>query len=163
MNFFKSFYLGLITVGKWLQSPLLLLVRLFWGYIFFTTGLGKLQNISGVAAYFDSLGVPFSVANAYLVGCVEFFGGICLIIGFAVRLMAIPMIGTMVVALLTAAHDATLAIFSDSEGFIVQLPVTFLLVLLFLFAFGPGIFSIDYLLQTLFFKNDRTKGDCCYL
>lgn len=152
-NFFVKFYSAIVSIGTWLQTPLLLVLRLFWGYQFFTTGMGKLQNIKGVASYFQSLGIPFPEMNAYLVGCVETIGGICLILGLAVRFVTLPMITAMIVALFTASREATLAIFKDPQNFTSQSPVSFLVVLLVLFAFGPGCISIDCLLQKIFGKS----------
>jgi len=34
----EKFYCGLITVGQSWQSPLLLIIRLYWGWQFFQTG-----------------------------------------------------------------------------------------------------------------------------
>ena len=155
------FYQGIITLGKWLQSPFLLILRLYWGCNFFKGGIGKIGNIQGVAAFFSSLGIPLPELSAYAVGYLELIGGLCLIIGLAVRLISLPLIATMTVALLTASHKAALAIFSDPDTFLKEPPVTFLVVLLVLFVFGPGIFSIDFILQKLF-KKEGTKGDCCH-
>ena len=54
-----------------LQSPLLLAVRLYWGWQFFQTGLGKLMHIPKVMGFFTSLGIPFPAFNAYFVGSLE--------------------------------------------------------------------------------------------
>ena len=111
--------------------------------------------------FFHPLGIPLPELSAYAVGYLELIGGLCLIIGLAVRLISLPLIATMTVALLTASHKAALAIFSDPDTFLKEPPVTFLVVLLVLFVFGPGIFSIDFILQKLF-KKEGTKGDCCH-
>ena len=55
-------------------------------------------DVSGDAGWLESMGVPlpFLAAWAYLLS--EFLGGISLILGFKVRLFAIPLIGTFLVA-----------------------------------------------------------------
>ncbi len=41
-----------------LQSPFLLLVRLYWGWQFAQSGWGKLHNLGRVTEYFASLNIP---------------------------------------------------------------------------------------------------------
>ena len=59
-----------------LQCPLLLLIRVYWGWQFWQTGWGKLTDISKPIEYFTSLGIPFPVFNAYFIGILEAGGGI---------------------------------------------------------------------------------------
>ena len=47
-----------------LQSPFLLLVRLYWGWQFIETGWGKVNNIEKVTGYFTSLGLPLPAMTA---------------------------------------------------------------------------------------------------
>ena len=41
-----------------MQSPFLLLVRLYWGWQFIETGWGKVNNIGKVVEFFTTLGFP---------------------------------------------------------------------------------------------------------
>jgi len=153
----KKFYRGIIDAGEVFQSFLLLALRLYWGYSFFQAGLGKLNHISNIAGTFASIGIPFPELNAYIVGYIECIGGACLIAGFASRLVAIPLAIVMVVALLTAHSNATFNLINDPDEFINQAPFTYLLTSLIIFAFGPGVISVDFLLEKLF-KNGGNKG-----
>jgi putative oxidoreductase len=148
-NLIPRLYELLIWVGTKLQSPLLLLVRLCWGIQFIQTGSGKLAHIDKVTGFFISLGIPFPMANAYLVGCTEMIGGFLLTIGLATRLTALPLITTLVVAYITSEHDALKALFTftDIDPFLNATPFLFLFACLIILAFGPGIFSVDYLIQ----------------
>lgn len=157
MGKLRSAYRSLIIIGSYLQSPLLLAMRLFWGYNFFITGMGKLQNISHVAEFFGTLKIPFPELNAYISASVECFCGLCLLIGFASRLISIPLIFIMVVAYLTAHLDSLKNIFEHPQNFINQLPFNYLLTSLIIFIFGPGRISIDYFLQRVFFKSEHTE------
>lgn len=141
------FYQGLIAVAEFLQSFFLLAVRLFWGWQFFASGWGKLQNIDQIAEFFGSIGIHPALLNAYAASSIEFVGGALLLVGFASRLAAIPLMVTMVVALLTAHREATLMVFNDPNQLLSQLPVTFFLASLIIFLFGPGKFSIDALIK----------------
>ncbi len=140
-NIAVRFYEGIIRAGEGFQSYLLLAMRLFWGYQFFQTGMGKLSDISKVTAYFESLSIPFAEANAYMVGSFEMVGGILLMLGLGTRLIAIPLIVILCTAFATAHREAI----HDADSFVSQSPFNFLLMCLVVFAFGPGKFSLDYL------------------
>lgn len=150
----KNSYLFLIRAGTFLQSFLLLAMRLFWGWQFSSAGRDKLLNISPIIEYFQSLGIPFPTINAYTAASIECFGGLCLLFGFASRLAAIPLMIVMIVAMVTAHHDAFINVFNNPQGLIQQTPFTFFLTALIIFAFGPGTFSLDALVKRLFFKKD---------
>ncbi len=130
-----------------LQSPLLLAVRLYWGWQFFQTGWGKLQNISKPIEFFRSLGIPMPVFNAYFVSYLECFGGILLFIGLGSRLISIPLVIDMIVAYVKADTEALKSIFSDPGKFYAGDEYTFLFASLMILIFGPGLFSIDYLIM----------------
>jgi len=132
--------------ASWLQSPLLLAVRLYWGWQFFQTGWGKLGNLAKVVDFFTSLGIPFPAVNAYFVSGLECVGGILLFVGLGSRLIALPLAFDMVVAYLTADREGLQAIFSDPAKFYNADPFTFLMASLIVLAVGPGAFSLDYLI-----------------
>lgn len=152
-------YALVVKCGTLLQSPLLLVMRFWWGWSFFLTGLGKLKNHANTAEFFGTLGIPLPGLNAWAAAGVECVGGLFLLAGFASRLTAIPLSITMVVAYLTADNEALKSIFSDTDKFTSAMPFLFLLVALIVFAFGPGAFSIDRLLARKFFPVAlNTKG-----
>lgn len=143
---FKKFYSALASFGDHLKSPLLLVIRLFWGGSFLITGLGKFGHLAHVADFFQSLGIPFPLFSAALTGLIETVCGACLVVGIASRLMAIPLILTMIVAIITSEQEALGAILSDPQRFIHTDPFSFLFASLLVFVFGPGSVSIDHLL-----------------
>lgn len=136
----------LATLGGWLQSPLLLIVRLWWGWSFFQTGKGKLMNLEKTAAFFESLHIPLPKVNAIAAGSVECVGGLLLLVGLGSRIVSVPLIFTMVVAYVTADNEAWHAILSDPDKFTGATPFLFLFASLLIFAFGPGKLSVDALL-----------------
>lgn len=143
-------YRRVIAFGDALRSPLLLAIRLYWGWQFFQAGLGKLGNLSGTTSFFQELGIPFPGVNAVLASTTECVGGLFLLLGFASRLVAVPLIITMIVAYITADLDAVKAIVSDSDQFVTATPFLFLLASLIVLVFGPGKFSVDHLLARRF-------------
>ncbi len=109
------------------------------------TGWGKLHKLGDTAAYFESLHIPFPQINALMAGSAECFGGILLLLGLGARLAAIPLVCTMIVAYLTAESDK-LKIFSDPDKFLGADPFLFLYASALVLAFGPGVFSLDWLI-----------------
>jgi putative oxidoreductase len=125
-----------------------LLTRLVIGQAFFFTGRGKLAHFENTVNFFTELGIPFPQLNAAFVSRLEFYGGMALIVGLLTRLVALGLASSMVVALMTAdkAHfldalfgrgDATL---TDITSFV------YLIFLVWLVLFGPGLLSLDTLL-----------------
>lgn len=81
----------------------LLLLRIYLAPIFIIAGWGKLGALENTAYYFgEYLGLPFPMFMALSAGAIEFFGGIALLLGVATRLMALPLMFTMVIAATTA-------------------------------------------------------------
>ena len=90
-----------------------------------------------------------STRTRALAGGTECFGGLLLIAGLGGRLAAIPLTITMTVAYLTAHRDAVHSL----DDFVAQPPFPFLLTALVVFAFGPGMISIDGLLKRTVFRK----------
>jgi putative oxidoreductase len=133
-----------------LQSPLLLLVRLYWGWQFAQSGWGRLHHIPQATQFFASLHIPFPEANVVLVSSLEFVGGILLILGLASRLIGLLLACDMIVAYVTADPEALHSIFSDPGKFYNADPYTFLFASLLILIFGPGRFALDWLLRRRF-------------
>src|SRR5258708_14010748 len=74
------------TLVSYLQSPFLLLLRLYWGWQLAQSGWGKLHHLSNVAEYFATLGLPLPTQRAVFISCVELFGVFFLSLGPASRI-----------------------------------------------------------------------------
>lgn len=127
-----------------LQSPFLLLVRLYWGWQFAETGWGKLHHLSGVTGYFASLNIPLPGPTAVFISLLEFLGGILLIIGLGTRVIGFLLAVDMFVAYLLTNTDALRTILSHPGNFYSDAAYTFLIASLIVFIFGAGRFSLDY-------------------
>jgi putative oxidoreductase len=134
------------AVASWLQSPLLLVIRLYWGWSFAQTGWGKLTHLERTTGYFESIHIPMPKLNAIMAGSTECFGGALLALGLFARPAAIPLIFTMLVAYATADREALQAIVSDTDKFVTAAPFLYLLAALLVLVFGPGKLSVDALL-----------------
>jgi putative oxidoreductase len=146
MKTVEQLYGLLIRIGNALQSPFLLVVRLYWGWQLIQTGWGKLSDIQKVVEFFTSLGIPVPALSARFVAGLEFVGGILLIIGLASRLIAVPLVISLTVAFIVADREALGSIFSDPDKFYAAAPYTFLFACVIILIFGPGKFSMDALL-----------------
>lgn len=139
----RSLYDRFAGAANLLQSPLLLVIRLFWGWQFAQTGWGKLMNLSRTASYFASLNIPAPQVNATMAGLTECVGGALLLLGLWSRAAALALVGVMAVAYATAEKEALHMLFSDPDKFTNAAPFLFLFAALIVLAFGPGVFSID--------------------
>src|SRR5215831_8934132 len=137
----------LVSGAIFLQSPFLLLLRVYFFWQLFQTGQGKLAHIEKIADYFASLGIPLPTLNAYMAGATEAFGSLLLIAGLASRLTAIPITIVMAVAYLTADLEAVTGIFSDPDKFVKADPFPYLVTALIVLVFGPGKLSVDAVIK----------------
>jgi putative oxidoreductase len=127
-----------------LQSPFLLLVRLYWGWQFASTGWGKLHHLSHVAAFFATLHLPLPGPTALFISLLEFVGGILLILGLGTRVFGFLLAVDMFVAYLTTDLHALATLLSNPDNFYGDAAYTFLIASLIVFIFGAGRFSFDY-------------------
>lgn len=154
----RSIYQRAFSLTDYLQSPLLLGMRLYWGWQFFLTGKGKLMNLDRTTEFFASLNLPMPHLNAVMAGSVECVGGLLLMLGLASRPVSIPLTFTMIVAYLTAHSEQLGNIFASPDNFIKADPFLFLLTALTILAFGPGYFSLDNLISHLFNRPETEKN-----
>jgi len=143
-------YAILISVADLLRSPVLLAIRLYFFWQLFQTGQAKLTNIAKVSEYFGTLGIPLPTLNVWIVGSIETFGSLLLIIGLATRPVALLVLIVMTVAFLTGDRAALLQVFSDPDKFIKSDTFPFFVMALVLFLAGPGWISVDKLLSRFF-------------
>src|SRR5260370_42285144 len=129
-----------------LQTLLLLIVRLYWGWQFVQTGWGKLSGLDKVGAYFTQLGIPAPGPTALFISLLEFVGGILLAFGLASRFISLLLACDMIVAFIIADREALFSIFSDPDKFYSAAPYTFLFQSLLFMTFGTGKLCLDAIL-----------------
>lgn len=125
-----------------LQWFALLLGRLAVGLLFMSTGWGKVHDLEKVTHFFEQLGIPAPGFHAVLVGYSELICGTLLVLGLVTRFATIPLIVSMIVAILTAKRADLHGVF-DLVGFD---EFTYLCVLLMIGVLGPGAASLDHVL-----------------
>ncbi len=132
-----------------------LLVRLMAGGVFLSEGILKFVYPNQGVGRFTKLGLPWPEFTATFIGTLEIVGGALLIAGLLTRLVAVPFIIEMVVAILTTKISLYLgtsplpappappkvgfwAVMHETRADWAQLLTT-----AFLLAAGPGPWSLD--------------------
>jgi len=105
-----------------------LALRLYLAPIFLMAGLSKYNDFENTAAWFGNpdwgLGLPFPELMTFLATSTELVGAACLLIGFGVRWVSIPLMITMLVAMFSvhwvngwqAIADAKFCLFNCSDA-----------------------------------------------
>ena len=138
-----KFYQNAATKLENLKDVPPLLIRFILAYGFYGPATMKWGNISGIAEWFAGMGIPFPGLNAYLAASTEMAAVILLPLGLATRFISIPLLFTMIVAIVTVhlgnGFDA------GNNGF--EIPLYYLIMLTVLLFSGPGKYSVDNLLS----------------
>ena len=129
-------------------SFLLLLIRLFFGILFFMHGLDKLTNFSELSLTYPSVFGFGSYMTLMVAIFCEFACSMFLLVGLMTRIILIPMILSMAVAFFDI-HDGIMP-----EG---ELSLIYLIVFFGLFLTGPGRYSVDYLIDMRIQKEKDRK------
>jgi putative oxidoreductase len=130
-----------------------LIFRLVLAYGFAEPAWLKITNIGPTAENFQSFGIPYPLLNAYMAGCTECLGVVLLTLGLATRLISIPLIIVMIVAIKTVHWQNG---YSCSDGGF-EIPFYYMCMLFFLHVNGGGKFSLDYLLCKRCHKTEDKK------
>lgn len=139
----------LVTRLDWLAP---LLARITVGVLFMSTGWGKVHNLAKVAAFFTELHIPAPAIQAAFVSYLELIGGALLLVGFLARLISLPLIGSMAVAILTAKADEVHGL-PDLFGLVEW---TYLALLAWIALAGPGRVSLDHF---IFARRSTTRTE----
>ncbi len=124
--------------GEMARDVALLALRAVLAAVFVFHGGQKLfgwfggYGLEGTAGWMGGLGIPFPTLSAALAGGTELFGGLALAAGVFARLVALPMIFTMIVAMATA-HSGF-----DAAGGGIEYPLTLAIALASIAIQGPG-------------------------
>jgi len=83
----------------------LLFLRVILAYTFYGPAMTKFASIENTAGFFEYLGIPFPVLNAYMAAGTELVGAVLLLFGFLTRYISIPLLVVLSVAIATV-HGA---------------------------------------------------------
>ena len=144
---FHSLYMTFTLITEYFQSIALLIARLIIAYGFYEPAMSKWNDIDSVAGWFASMGIPFPTLNAYMAASTEILGVGLLVLGLFTRLISLPLIVIMVVAIFTVHLDNGFS--AGTNGF--EIPLYYMIFLMIFVSHGAGKFSLD----NVFFNNDK--------
>lgn len=97
-----------------------LLLRLYLAPVFWMAGWNKLTGFDGTVQWFGNpdwgLGLPFPTMMAALATAAELGGAVLLLLGLAVRWAAMPLMATMLVAILAVHWDNGWLAIAEGSG-----------------------------------------------
>ena len=138
----KSIYQKTKNILSNTQSISLFLARLTVAYGFYEPAMMKWADIDAIVTWFESMGIPLPTLNAYMAASTEMTGVILLTLGLFTRLISIPLIVVMIVAIVTVHLPHGFS--AGNNGF--EIPLYYMLFLALFASFGAGKLSLDYLL-----------------
>jgi putative oxidoreductase len=139
----KTIYLSYATKVERLKDIVPpLLFRLILAYGFYKPALAKLDDVHAIGDWFAGMGLPAPYFQAYLATGTECLGVILLILGLGVRIISIPLIITMLVAIKTVHWGNGFE--AGQNGY--EIPLYYILMLVSLICTGAGKISVDYLI-----------------
>jgi putative oxidoreductase len=120
-----------------LQNISTLAGRILLSIMFIMAGINKIGGYEGTQGYMQAMGVPGALLP--LVILLEIGAGLALLIGWKARIMAFLLAGFTLIAAFIFHHN-----FADQTQMIMFLKnLSISGGLLFVFAFGPGAWSLD--------------------
>lgn len=143
MNKLLSIYTRFIAIVNNGQSIVLLCIRFALAYTFWDTGKKKFEDIAAITEWFQSLDIPAPNLNAYMATYTELIGAILLVLGLGTRMISIPLIITMIVAIKTVHWENGFP--AGENGF--EIPLYFILMLICTLTFGAGKISVDHFVK----------------
>lgn len=132
-------YIEFSRLSEYGKSLSLLFARLAVAYGFYEPAMMKWNGIDNVASWFGTMGIPFPTLNAYMAASTEAAGVVLLTLGLMTRLISIPLIIVMIVAIFMVHLPHGFS--AGDNGF--EIPLYYMLFLFIFFANGAGKFSLD--------------------
>ncbi len=140
-----------------------LALRLGLGIVFVVHGVSKLRGgpATGFGGMLTGLGVVAPALFAWLVTIAELVGGVLLLIGLLTRLATLPLIATMIGAIILVKADLGVIAGAGSPMPGAELDIALLAGLVALLFIGPGMLSVDRMLgleSASALENERTPA-----
>lgn len=117
-----------------------LFFRLILAFGFFGPAMRKINNFSNIIDWFESMNYIMPTLMAYLATGTEAIGVVLLFLGLFTRLITLPLMVVMVVAI-TTVHLGN-GFEAGNNG--IEIPLYYFLMLFSLFVTGAGSFSLDH-------------------
>ncbi len=161
----KIYYEKFVDLVSNVKSMALLFVRLIIAYNFYEPAMLKWSDMTSTAMWFESMGIPFPTVQAYMAASTEMLGVVLLTLGLFTRVISVPLIIIMFVAIATVHGENGYAMIQagseivdawvngvKTPGTLVvlqngfEMPLYYIIFLLVLVAEGSGKLSLDRLI-----------------
>ena len=146
----RRFVLSIAARLQWLPPTL---ARFTVGWIFLWSGWGKLHDLPRVIEFFGSLGIPHPELQAPFASGTELVWTLVLV-GLFTRIASVPLIITMIVAVVTAQRD-NVGSLGDLFGLI---EFGYIVLLISLGVTGAGPLSLDHVVVRWVAGRDETHA-----
>jgi putative oxidoreductase len=152
LNRIRKIVLAVAEKLTWLPPAL---ARLCLGVVFVLSGWGKLHNLETVRQFFAQLHIPAPDFTAAFVASIELVCGALVLVGVLTRIAVIPLIITMIVAIVTVKME-------DMSGLRDLLRVEefhYILLSVWLAIAGAGSLSLDQLMARRLERNEKSGSE----
>lgn len=148
----KKIFLKFSTTAALLSDLPPLIFRLILAYGFYQPAILKLSDINAVVIWFTEMKIPLPTLNAYMAASTEALGVLLLTMGLATRVISIPLMFVMVVAVVTVHLENGFS--CSKNGY--EIPFYYFFMLFSLLVTGPGKVSLDYFIKRSTLENPKT-------
>ena len=135
----KVYYEKFTELTNNVKSFSLLVARLIIAYGFYEPAMNKWSDIASVATWFETIGSPLPTLHAYMAASTELLGVVLLTLGLFIRLISIPLVVVMIVAIVTVHLPNGFS--AGNNGF--EIPLYYMIFLLTFVGIGAGKYSLD--------------------
>lgn len=146
-------YTRFVQYANKVQSPLLLLIRIYIGYQCIISGYAHITHFQNTVEAFKGWDVPMPEFNVAFSAITEMVCGTLLLLGLAARLISIPLIGNFIVAFLAVNlsdphyRDLLRNFWNNQDVLLKDDAFPFLAAAILILVFGPGWLSVDGIIK----------------
>ena len=131
------------------KNLIFLMLRLLLAYGFATPALLKINYLQETILWFESMSIPLPTLATYLVSGIETVGIVLLILGLFTRYVSILLSFVMIGAIFFVHISNGFSVSNNG----IEIPLYYLLFLIFLVSHGAGKYSLDRVL----FKDGKDE------
>ncbi|UPT76579.1 DoxX family protein [Sulfurovum sp. XGS-02] len=138
----KNFMSEVAVLFSYPKNLIKLVIRLILSYGFATPALLKINNLEDTVTWFESMAIPVPLLSTYLVSSIETMGIVLLFLGLFTRYISILLSCVMLGAIFFVHIENGFSVANNG----LEIPLYYLLFLVFLASFGAGKYSLDRVL-----------------
>ena len=145
----QNFLSELAVLLSYPKNLIFLMLRLLLAYGFATPALLKINYLQETILWFESMSIPLPTLATYLVSGIETVGIVLLILGLFTRYVSILLSFVMIGAIFFVHISNGFSVANNG----IEIPLYYLLFLMFLTSYGAGKYSLDRVL----FKDGKDE------